>query len=698
MGLETRIVSDAAGKIDGTVNGQELRGTIQAKDNNPYVFYAVKSSDYTDKQDITIVLPVGGATAGLYRFPRVGEKVLVDKGDDNQYYLLGYLPGDTDNDAFIPRNLSGEADGAEKNKLFNDGQGMALRYKKTGIADVSGRQDRLYSEIGFYHDATGWGKNRVIPPEGFIIPPHNALVHTSRRVYEDSAAKQNETHDFCFYEENKTVGTHPFGTHEYDEAGLVSPEAYADFLRSFPPSQAETLEKMEKERVLRAYSYPMENWWERYAAIPPEDYARLMGWVNANYTRKGGGYYPKINAIKISSAGDIRSEAVNYHEINAKRLEILAGLDSYDHTQDGETSAMPLGDMPGDDPHLYAGDAHIRAKNRIVIKAEDEIVLQVGRSSIRITDGGITLASKKVKGNFVNHWNTLLSLTPRDGITMFGQQLNMKGAFKYSLSDAMGGELTSLGGVVRLQGKDIKASTLSTCRYLGKQLAMLSQFGICVDAMRSGMDSRLRGDVNTGTDNARLISGKALDMLMPMAVPFIYDRYFDVKTEIKDVISSFLLILDILISINSVCCGVLVEGMLKTKAELKNDARDKINLAQMVVEFRLVTDAAVALAAGFGIAWTRSAAFHLRGTAHIEQESLSYKTIGTQGECASAPLAGSINDFINGNEVIKEPEKSDMEPSNSSFIPNIAAALGLNGYSGTAENALVEAMGVLNAL
>jgi hypothetical protein len=524
MSIETRIVSDSKGRITNykeTIENKEVDvkivGTIQAE--NLYTFYAVNSGIENptpeDTKEITMVLPVGGALSGIYRFPRVGEKVLVEVGgtSDSANYLLGYIPSEL-NAPFAPVDAENTTGTAEKNKLLEDGQGVVLRYQQTGKKTAEAGEE--YSEIGFYHEQTSW----------------------------------------------KT-------------------------------SKSEAYNKVD--------------------------------------TTKG---CPKIDTIHLHSTGDMRSYANNYHEIKAKRLELLAGLESYDHTQDDEEGCR-LGDNLGDDSNLYAGDAHIRAKNRIIIKADDEIVLQVGRSVININDAGISLSSKKVKGNYVNPWDTVISLTPRGGINMFGQHLNMTGAFDFSLTDTMGSSLSSMAGIVRILGKDIKLSTITTIGYIGKQVTMLSQLIACIEAVGVGMNKKV--DPLTG------MVGSLGSAILPLAFTiFEIINGKDSDPEDADPISLYLVMLGILLKINEVACGVLAEKM-RTKKQLKDNVRDEINLAQLLVEYSLLTASTIAFVA-YGVqGMTHRTMIHLRGSAHMEMNSLTRKVMGTEGEDVSAPLAGYVN-------------------------------------------------------
>ncbi|MDR2783384.1 MAG: hypothetical protein LBB48_06025 [Treponema sp.] len=112
-------------------------------------------------------------------------------------------------------------------------------------------------------------------------------------------------------------------------------------------------------------------------------------------------FFPKIDQLNIQSTGDIHTTAQNHQRLKAKRIEILSDVDESNFSEDLEGENRPFGDRDGDDSYLYAGDAHIRAKNRIVIKAWESIELQAGRSSIIINDEGITIASRKTQSNII---------------------------------------------------------------------------------------------------------------------------------------------------------------------------------------------------------------------------------------------------------------------------------------------------------
>jgi phage baseplate assembly protein gpV len=120
-----------------------------AKAIEPYIFYASSfpntGGNETLKQ-VRMVLPLGGYQTGLFRFPKIGEKVLVmatGGGDTAVHYMIGYVP-----DATNPIDQKGAAAA-----VFQE-QGQVFRYRQTGKkAPPPGEE---YSEIGFYHQETSW--------------------------------------------------------------------------------------------------------------------------------------------------------------------------------------------------------------------------------------------------------------------------------------------------------------------------------------------------------------------------------------------------------------------------------------------------------------------------------------------------------------------------------------------------------------
>lgn len=162
MDVSEMIVTNADGKT-GKDAEDDLVGTIcpvlmtdETKDM--YHFYAIAQKNAcslnpvpTDKmpQTVTLMRPVGGKMEGLYRFPHIGEKVLVLVAENGNNYLMGYLPGEE-------TPFSSPVKGKEDSEMPLDKEGLSLRYKKKGGNELLPVNAEDYSEIAFYRDKSAW--------------------------------------------------------------------------------------------------------------------------------------------------------------------------------------------------------------------------------------------------------------------------------------------------------------------------------------------------------------------------------------------------------------------------------------------------------------------------------------------------------------------------------------------------------------
>jgi hypothetical protein len=333
-------VSDSEGNIKDVQDVRTIVGTIITAKNDPFKFYV--QMEKTDggitkisSQQVQIVMPLGGMQAGLFRIPRVGEKVLVGFEDSGSNYLIGYIPTTTSSSQnfFQTKGMSQD-----------DGRGEVFRYQQTGKKTALAGEE--YSEIGFCHEKTAWK--------------------------------------------------------------AADAASYADI-----PSA-------------------------------PND-------------------YPLIDRINIHSTGDIHESAVNHHQIQAKRFELLVNCDNINHKTnrviDEETGMdkeeLPLGDFPGDDSVLHAGDFHVRTGSRIVMKAEESIILQVGRTTLEISDDGFSVITKNVSGNLPNTFDTTFNMSPRGGISMGGKSIKLAAGIEFAVKDRWGGSVKSAMGNLSISGRNL---------------------------------------------------------------------------------------------------------------------------------------------------------------------------------------------------------------------------------------------------
>jgi hypothetical protein len=381
--LVVRNVCDATGcSTDST--DYAVRGKYVYAGNNRYQFYVDIAEGGSLATPVNMVMPMGGPEAGLFRFPRVGEQVLVCHSS-NGYYFMGFAPSTSA--PFYPEaaaaNRGVDACGynpsqrnpGNMNDFLND-NGMALRYKKEDNLNDGGRKTTgsgAFSEIGFYNKKAKW----------------------------------------------------PDAIKRYNDG-----------------------EEAKKEQRL------------------PED------------------RFSRIDVLNIQSTGDIESRAGNYHLLKAKRVEILSDMGEIGperridncvgsfgegntrgaYYTNWQSTSAPLGDNPMDDPAVHGGDIHIRANKNGIFKAAEEIRLQVGRTCLVITDGGISVATRKVNSNVPTPNDTVFDMTPREGISMFGESVNITSARKFSLSDAWGASVGSMVGVLNIAGRQITQQTYDLAR------------------------------------------------------------------------------------------------------------------------------------------------------------------------------------------------------------------------------------------
>jgi hypothetical protein len=337
----------------------------------PYQFYA-KSGDNT--YVINIIMPLGGKESGLFRYPKAGEQVMVDQDSDNNYYLIGYLPSETDPNNNFLTDVDGK-NNDEKQALENE-KGIILRYEQTGLKNPPAYDPKdtseLYSEIGFYHRPTQW------------------------------KAKTNDK------------------------------SKYNDFVT--------------KDSDI-----------------------------------------PLIDQLNIQSSGDIHTKAVNHHRMKAERIEILSDVDETDFSKDLSGGNRPFGDKGSDISELLQGDIHIRGKRRIVIKAGSEIRLEVGRSSIIISDAGIILTSRKTHSDINNSFDSIISVLPMNGVTVKATHIQLAAVYDWFILERMGARIEGTAGIMRLNGKDIKASTIPGASYITNFAAMTAAFAANLTSMSMGI-------------------------------------------------------------------------------------------------------------------------------------------------------------------------------------------------------------------
>ncbi|MDR2659216.1 MAG: hypothetical protein LBC27_04415 [Spirochaetaceae bacterium] len=382
-----------------------------------------------------------------------------------------------------------------------------------------------------------------------------------------------------------------------------------------------------------------------------DGYYSEIGFYNkATSWRMNGGNsdHPKIDRINIYSTGDLHENSANHHKTSAKRFELL--VDCADDAssedsknEDGQENKRSFGDYEGDDPTLYAGDAHLRAKNRILIKAGAEIRLQVGRSAIVISDDGITITSKKTQKNVALPWDTVINLTPRDGITMFGQNVNVGAAYNFSLRESSGGAVSSMGGVMRLSARDLLAQSYCKVGYQVNMADFIKLYSATIKGMQSG-----EGDVPSYTS------------LLPSLVQCFSNinwGYYSSTSNYSDPAGDY-----------AAYCGTILQILSLTYTSLdlsmsdemkQNGGRDAFNAAALADQQEKMQEMLSYIdATGSPDRAAHNSFMHLTSSAGAVLSGYDNERLSVNITDGNAPLAG-----LNGNLIAKETARLRKENS-----------------------------------
>ncbi len=477
MILQEMVVTNAEGKTE-TSDGTSLLGRmIQSEDM--YSFYAIKRvnepalTPATDQMaaKVKIMMPLGGELNGMYRFPRVGEKVLVAV-QGTVHYLMGYLPAAET--PFSPK----EGD-KEKTEVF-DKEAQVMRYKKTG----DNTSEDGYSEIGFYSETTEW---------------------------KEKEGKSNSKTD----EDTKL---------------------------------------------------------------------------------------PIVDKIKLSSTGDIETRAQNYNEVAAKRIGFFAGynkdledrkakqkknLKSDDKTG-LDLTAFPIlpSDTADQEPSFFSGDIQMRAKKRIVLKAEDTIEIIAGPSIIRLDATGISLISRKTSVSSVNAWDSSITVSARDGLKMFGTKVGIDAAYRFSLGESFGGSIMSLGGVLRITAADIRLRTMCKVAYVIKGVSASASFATNVASMSVGLAQENGHGTQAGAIKNSIPSYFSLGAGVAGTVVGA-NWGFNSMPDIEDAAGDMIVIMDFIITAVGLV-NMMLDKLILSKTDKSNGGRSGLNMATAVVEYGLM--------------------------------------------------------------------------------------------------------------
>jgi hypothetical protein len=344
--------------------------------------------------------------------------------------------------------------------------------------------------------------------------------------------------------------------------------------------------------------------------------------------------FPRIDQINIQSTGDIHESAVNHHRTKAKRIEILSDVNETDFSKDLKDN-RPFGDRPGDDSNLYAGDVHVRAGNRIVIKAGQEIRLQVGRSAIVISDDGITISSRKTHANLATGWDSAISLTARSGLSMFGQHVSIGAAYDFSISEAWGGSLKSIGGVVRLSGKDIKALAFAAKAYLVNTLSASAQAVEAVATIAAGLANA--DQEHTLVNKSPALLGKLTNVAGTLLNAVA--KWSGCTSPVADPVGDMAIYMGLIQQILQEIVYTVIDLMVPEKEKDKG-GRDGLNMAAMIVEYIFMTPLYITIFRKSAFKLLHTGYLHLTSDATAVLGGFNTKIVGVEAEKTNSPTAG----------------------------------------------------------
>ena len=395
-----------------------------------------------------------------------------------------------------------------------------------------------------------------------------------------------------------------------------------------------------------------------------------IGFYNekARWKQNKSDSYPKIDTLKITSAGDVHQKTKNHHQTKAKRFELLVGCQGSKDTDEDSERDYAFGDQQGEDTALYEGDVHIRAKKRIVIKAGKEIVLEVGRSIIVINDKAVKIASRKTRSIIANGWDSVISVNALSGVSAFGQRLTLRSGIEFELSELYGGKIGSSLGITRIQGMDLRLSTLGSNNYLAK--GIVNGLDFITNCVTTGMGISGKGGSKYGS-----FGGQASTMGSRSIGGTIGRKKAGSDLEIYDYKGSANKLIKAVKTINMICS--IANAVLEPVAsKLKwgfNDEDNKFRDIWMscwaYVQYGVALAAFTAITTANGKGFIHESALEMAGTSKITLDAMNLEFFGAQAEELKSAIAGLHEKKAEENkkEAAKKAEKESLKEQTKGF-------------------------------
>ena len=138
---------------DGSSSGTNDVCTVATEENTNGVFFYAKLDGAAQASLVQFTMPLGGSGQGLYRLPRMGDRIVVMASTEERYILLCYIPT-CKTMPFVDKDHIG--DSRRMTVLRHNVPAVVPAYFGTAAdkADPTVSKDFKYSEIGMYSEGS----------------------------------------------------------------------------------------------------------------------------------------------------------------------------------------------------------------------------------------------------------------------------------------------------------------------------------------------------------------------------------------------------------------------------------------------------------------------------------------------------------------------------------------------------------------
>jgi len=169
--IREAVVCDMNGETDNDKTVNHICPSAHSTQETPWLFMVRNTNPDADQKciDVAMTMPLGGKRSGFYRFPRVGDRVLVME-TENQVTLLGYAP---DRNTAFSEFASG-ADAFGRNSF-------AMRSTTLGENKPS---DGRHNEIGFTHtgSAEEYMEQQIVDGTAYSLLMQKAVAENDQKM------------------------------------------------------------------------------------------------------------------------------------------------------------------------------------------------------------------------------------------------------------------------------------------------------------------------------------------------------------------------------------------------------------------------------------------------------------------------------------------------------------------------------------